>query len=703
MEEKEIGATTARTRVSSGYSRLDQALQGGFLAGTAIVLNAPASDEAPLLAGGFLTASKEQSLLICRTVSSAETITQKMGEKVSVLVCSDKPVSPARNIIPGKGIENLTDVNLQIGEVITSAQPRRLVIDILSDILLRHKALQTRKWLTELLERLRSKGITTLAVLNPYMHSAEDVQAIVDLFDGNIEMFEKQSEGGTRVYLRIKWMHGIETAEKELPLDGLAAERQVTRDKRQEATGAGLDKRRIAVLPFANLSSNPEDGYFADGMTEEVITSLSGVRQLTVIARTSVMRYKGSQKGASDVGKELNAGSLIEGSVRKAGNRIRITTQLIDTSTEGHLWAQNYDRTLDDVFAIQSEIAEKVAGELKIRLVDSEKRVIEKKPTENTDAYTCFLRGRDLVRMGTEPSLRQAVGLFEKAKELDPSFAKAYWGLADCFFELANGAYESYEKSIPKAELSVKKALELDSELPEAVATLAHIHFLEDDIVASETEARRAVGLNPSLAEAYRILANVALLKGDGDEGLRLFEAAYHLDPVRPRYIERLGGFYFYLGRESEALQFWDKTAQLAPAGTYRNMTEYYMFKGNYEKAKELFSVAEKLEPTDSWAAWMRGFIAAQTGDRNTALEAIRKIEENWSGSIDLNGIGFIHYALGDLDSYFTYMNRATDQHLIQYAYLMYCPLFAKGRTDPRYQDLLGKLKKTFKPETKSN
>ena len=264
-----------------------------------------------------------------------------------------------------------------------------------------------------------------------------------------------------------------------------------------------LDKKRIAVLPFANMSQDPADGYFADGMTEELITSLSAVRELTVIARTSIMKYKGSQKGASDVGKELNAGTLIEGSVRKAGNRVRITAQLIDTSTEGHLWAQNYDRQLEDVFAIQSEIAEKVAGELRIRLVDSEKRVIGKKATENTEAYTYFLRGRELAREVTEPSVRQAIGLFEKAVELDPSFAKAYAGLAECFLILATDTYEPYEKAIPKAELAVKKALKLDPELAEAHATLALIHFLEDDVVASETEARRAIELNPSLPEAY--------------------------------------------------------------------------------------------------------------------------------------------------------------------------------------------------------
>jgi tetratricopeptide (TPR) repeat protein len=271
--------------------------------------------------------------------------------------------------------------------------------------------------------------------------------------------------------------------------------------------------------------------------------------------------------------------------------------------------------------------------------------------------------------------------------------------MAECFLLLASDAYESYEQSIPKAELAVKKALELDPELAEAATALARIHFLEDDVVASETEAKRAIELNPSLPEAYRTLSNVASLRGDFDEGVRLWEAAYRLDPVRPRYIERVGSFYFYSGRESEALRFWEKTAQLAPAGTYRNMTEYYLFKGDHEKAKESFSMAEKLEPTNSWVPWMRGFVAAQMEDRNTALEAIRKIEENWSGSLDLNGIGFVYYALGDLDSYFTYMNRAAEQHVLQYWYPMYCPLFAKGRTDPRYQELLDKVREMFKPE----
>ena len=455
---------------------------------------------------------------------------------------------------------------------------------------------------------------------------------------------------------------------------------------------ASRDKRRIAVLPFVNLSSGPEEGYFADGMTEELITSLSGVRQLTVIARTSVMGYKGTNKKVKEIARELDVGSILEGSVRTAGNRLRITAQLVDTATEGHLWAQNYDRQLEDVFAIQSEIAEKVAAELKVRLVEDEKRVIEKRPTENTEAYTYYLKGRELLRERTEPSLRQAVEMFQKATSVDPSFARAYVGIAECFGVLANDSYESYELAAPKAELAVRRALQLDPDLAEGHAVLAYIGFLEDNTRLGEAEAEQAIKLNPSLADAYWELHNVAFVKQQVSKGISALETCYRLDPIRPQYVEELGRFYFYLGRERDALRHWEKTEQLAPAGTCRAMTEYYLCKGDIEKAKELYSKSERLEPTNRWLAWMKGFIAAQSGDKEGALLAIKEIEKNWLGAVDLNAIAFVYYGLGDLDSYFAYINKATDHHQMRYRYVIYSPLFAKSRQDPRYQALMDKI-----------
>jgi adenylate cyclase len=465
-------------------------------------------------------------------------------------------------------------------------------------------------------------------------------------------------------------------------------------EKEIAAMSAQLDKTRIAVLPFTNMSSNPEEGYFADGMTEELITSLSGVRQLTVIARTSVMGYKGTTKKVREIGRELEVGSVLEGSVRKAGSKVRITAQLIDASTEGHLWAQNYDRQLEDVFAIQSEIAEKVAGELRIRLVDSERSVIEKKATENTEAYTSFLRGRELLREGTIDSTQQAIGFYEKAIELDPRFARAYVGLAGCRTFLSNVGKEQFDVAHSSARQLLERALNLDPNLPEAHAGLSEMLFDEDDALGSEAEARRTLELNPSLPEPYWMLFELAGLKGDTGEMVRWIQMAYRLDPIRPLFIWLLGLAYLYTGREREAIEHWMKNEQLAPVFTYRGMIEYYVSKGDLEKAKEFNAKAEKLEPTNPRVIWMGGIIAAMEGDRERALLAIRKIEEAELGPAGLSLVGFVYHALGDLDSYFQYMNKALEAHAIISLFVMYSPIFDKARADPRYLELVERIRK---------
>jgi len=458
-----------------------------------------------------------------------------------------------------------------------------------------------------------------------------------------------------------------------------------------------LERSRVAVLPFTNMSPDPADGYFADGMTEELITSLSGVRQLTIIARTSVMGYKGTMKKVREIGRELEVGSVLEGSVRKAGSKVRITAQLIDTSTEGHLWAQNYDRQLDDVFAIQSEIAEKVAAELKIRLVDSEKRVIEKKPTRDTEAYSNFLRGRELFREETEPSVRQAIDLYQRAIELDPRFAKAYVGLSECHQWLGNLGYEPSDISESTVKPLLKRAIELDPDLPEAHAALCELFYNEDDMSATDAEGKRALELNPSLPDPYDALGELAALKGDLEGMLRQIETAYRLDPIRPRFIWRVGVAYLYTGREQEALEHWKKTEHLAPAFSYRGMTELYLIKGNLEKAREFYAKAEKLEPTNPRLIWLGGAIAALEGKKEEALIAIRRIEDAKPGPIGFNFIAYVYHALGDLDSYFAYMNKALETHALIPSILIYSPLFAKARTDPRYAELMERVKKQLR------
>ena len=464
--------------------------------------------------------------------------------------------------------------------------------------------------------------------------------------------------------------------------------------EKQDSGGHGSGRNRVAVLPFANMSPDPNDEYFADGMTEELIDRLAQVKELEVIARTSVMSYKKKDKKAGEIAKELLVGSVVEGSVRKAGNRVRVTAQLINATTEGHIWSSHYDGNLDDIFAVQSEIAEKVAGELKVQLLEPEKTSLEKRPTENMEAYNNFLRGRELYREGTESSLRQALKLFEKAVELDPSFARAHVCVAECHQYLGTVGYETPGVMLPAVKASLKRALELEPDLAEAHASLASLHYNEDDLPGTEAEAKRALELNPSLPEAYRILYEVAGIKGDSDEMLKSIETAYRLDPIRSNYIWLLGQAYFGTGREQDALELWRKTEHLDPALAFRNMTDYYLSKGDIVKARELHAKFEKLRPTHPWVTYMEGYIDAKAGDREKALLAIKKIEERNMGPTGYNYVAYVYHALGDMDRYFEYMHRALEDHAIIAVVMMYSPLLAKAREDPRYEELKQRLRR---------
>jgi len=459
-------------------------------------------------------------------------------------------------------------------------------------------------------------------------------------------------------------------------------------------TEASLEWSRIAVLPFANLSPDPADEYFADGLTEELIDRLSQVRELQVIARTSIMSYKKKDKKVADIARELSVGSLVEGSIRKAGNRIRVTAQLIDGVTEAHLWSSHYDKNLDDIFEVQSEIAEKVAVELKAQLLESDKLTLEKKPTENTEAYTCFLRGRELFRDETERSVKQAMEFFEKAIDLDPRFARAYVGVAECHNWLANQGYEPHDASISIVKRFLEHGLALGPDLPEVHSSLSEMFYTEDNAPSAEAEARKALELNPSLPDAYDLLGELAALKGEPETMVRHTETAYRLDPIRPRFIWRLGVMYLNAGREQEALEHWRRTEALAPAFAYRGITEFYINKMDLENAKEFFAKAEKLEPTNPRVIWMGGVIAALGGDRQGALLSIRKIEEAHVGSIGFNFIAYVFHALGELTSYFDYINRALEGHALIPSVFMYSPLFTRARSDPRYAELVEKLRR---------
>ena len=460
------------------------------------------------------------------------------------------------------------------------------------------------------------------------------------------------------------------------------------------AADSEADENRVAVLPFAGAGGGPDESYLADGMTEEVIGRLSRVKQLRVIAGTSVMGYKAKDRKLAEIAGELHVEKVVEGSVRKAGDRVRVAARLVEAATGEHLWSSHYDEGFGGVFAVQGEIASEVAGKLKVRLSQPEKEALEEEPTANMDAYERYLRGRALSREGSEPSHRRALKLFEEAAGLDRSFARAYVGVAECHQWLASAGYEPYEVMAPAVESSLGRALKLAPDLAGAHLSLALLYLNEDNAPGVEAEAKTALELNPSLSEAYNILFDVEGIMGEPEEMVRSIEAAHRLDPINRLYIEEVGQAYIYAGREKAALDHWKKTERQYPAGTYRNMTYYFLSKGDVGKARKLHAKVRKLEPAGPWVTYMGGYIDAVAGDRKRALLAIQRLEEGKKGPLAFNFVAYVYHALGDLDRYFENLDRALEGHAMIATFAMYSPILAKAREDPRYRELVEKLRR---------
>ena len=292
-------------------------------------------------------------------------------------------------------------------------------------------------------------------------------------------------------------------------------------------------ERRIAVLPFANISPDLQDAYLADGITEELIFTLSKISELKVLAKTSVMRYREVDESVTEIGRELGVHTIIEGSVRKAGKRIRTTVQLIDVDSQEHLWSEAYDGELEDLFTVQREIAEQVADELRVHLLPAEREEIAKVPTKNRDAHTSYLRGRYAWSQWNEAALLNAVEYFQQAIELDPGFALAFAGLADTYSLMAYLGFLPSSEAHQKASEAVRKALGLDESLAEAHSALAMLKIVFcGHLEEAEEDLLKAIELNPNCATAHQWYALVLSATGREEEALRERELAEELDPL---------------------------------------------------------------------------------------------------------------------------------------------------------------------------
>jgi len=323
------------------------------------------------------------------------------------------------------------------------------------------------------------------------------------------------------------------------------------------------DKPSIAVLPFDNLSANPEEGYFADGLTDDLITDLSKVSGLFVIARNSVFIYKDQAVDIREVARELGVRYVLEGSVRRAGDNVRINAQLVDATTGGHIWAERFDRQYTDIFALQDEVIEHIVEALSVELSEAEKIEVARLPTESLEAYDYYLRGEELAYRAEPESAVDALALYEKAIALDPEFANAYAGYARVATDVL--AY-SFANTLPSAVARKRayeatgRALALNPQLSRGYSVLALLQMLDSAHGEATASARKAVALSPNSAEAYLNLAVVLVFAGAPEEALQAMETVLKLDPKPPRHVHDYHGFVLYMNRRyAEAIEVLEK------------------------------------------------------------------------------------------------------------------------------------------------
>ena len=451
------------------------------------------------------------------------------------------------------------------------------------------------------------------------------------------------------------------------------------------------DRNRLAVLPFSNISPDPSDEYFADGLTEELIASLSLVPGLKVIARTSVIGYKKTDKSVAAIGRELGVGTVVEGSVRKSANRIRVTVQVIDVATEEHIWTSKYDDDLDDIFAVQGDIAAKVATALPGGLKREHAPIPELVKPRETEAYLLYLQGTALMWKTDEASLRRSLDFFKQSLQSDPTFARALVGMAQAYIGLGRENFMSWVDSCNLGRSASEKAIAIEPMLAEAHGLRGEIAFMADEPAdVLDRAVRRALELNPNLAQAHTILAALAGSLGIAEAYVAENEESFRLDPLSPAAIRTLGNAYFFSGLYDEAIAHWKKTMAQAPLDSYRGLVDYHLLRGELPQVEQMVQEIEKLAPGSDYALLCRGWLAAARGDRGTAMKMIEKLQEtSREGYARQSSVGFIYYALGDLDRFFDIMFSTAKAHTMQAARLRLSPLFARGRKDRRFVELM--------------
>jgi TolB-like protein/Flp pilus assembly protein TadD len=457
-----------------------------------------------------------------------------------------------------------------------------------------------------------------------------------------------------------------------------------------------ITSKSIAVLPFDNLSRDPDNAYFVEGIQDEILTRLAKIADLKVIARSSTQRFQ-NKGDLPQIAQQLGVANLLEGSVQKVNDRVRVNVQLIKAANEAHLWAEVYDRKLTDIFAVESEIAKTVADTLQAKLTGSEQRVIASRPTENTEAHQFYLKGRFFWNKRTGNDLKKSIDYFQQAIAIDPNYALGYAGVADAYVFLPGYTAGAPRDCYPKAMAAAKKALELDNTLAEAHTTLAlALWYYDFDFTQANREFQRAIELNPNYATGHQQYGNNTLSAlGRFDDATAEGKRAVELDPLSLVINADLGMNYHYARRYDEAIAQLRKTLEMDPGYYYAHVDlgQVFAAKRAFDEAISEYQKARALND-DPFVLGLLGHAYASSGNKREALKILEELKEiSRQRYVSMYSFAIVYLALGDKQEALRWLEQCyQDRAGADIGWIRVDALVDPLRGDPRFEALAEKI-----------